>query len=158
MFFLFIIFHHPSTDIPMFDLANDVRTDDTERALGRNMNACKKHRPEEFIGKQREAEVVRAQGAMTAEAWRRIAISEQTLYRRCREYGSLKTDQARRIRDLEQENARPRRAIPDLTLDKLILPGSRPGATESMWWPSPADSKIDVWGFPVCRFACAHAR
>lgn len=81
----------------------------------------KKHRPEEIIGKLREAEVVLAQGATTAEACRRIAISEQTYYRWRKEYGGLKTDQARRMKDLEKENARLRRAISDLTLDKLIL-------------------------------------
>ena len=86
----------------------------------------KKHRPEEIIGKLREAEVVLAQGATTAEACRRIAISEQTYYRWRKEYGGLKTDQARRMKDLEKENVRLRRAISDLTLDKLIcrkLPG-----------------------------------
>src|SRR3546814_9928446 len=70
----------------------------------------KKHRPEEIIGKLREAEVVLAQGATTAEACRRIAISEQTYYRWRKEYGGLKTDQARRMKDLEKENARLRRA------------------------------------------------
>ena len=82
---------------------------------------AKKHRPEEFIGKLREAEVVLAQGATTAEACRRIGVTEQTYYRWRKEYGGLKTDQARRMKDLEQENARLRRAISDLTLDKLIL-------------------------------------
>ena len=81
----------------------------------------KKHRPEEIIGKLREAEVVLAQGATTAEACPRIAIIEQTYYRWRKEYGGLKTDQARRMKDLEKENARLRRAISDLTLDKLIL-------------------------------------
>ena len=56
-----------------------------------------------------------------AEACRRIAVSEQTYYRWRKEYGGLKTDQARRMKDLEKENARLRRAISDLTLDKLIL-------------------------------------
>ncbi|QUM71481.1 IS3 family transposase [Sphingopyxis granuli] len=87
----------------------------------------KKHRPEEIIGKLREAEVVLAQGATTAEACRRIAISEQTYYRWRKEYGGLKTDQARRMKDLEKENARLRRAISDLTLDKLILQEAAPG-------------------------------
>ncbi|MGR4893636.1 IS3 family transposase [Sphingopyxis sp. LARHCG72] len=87
----------------------------------------KKHRPEEIIGKLREAEVVLAQGATTAEACRRIAVSEQTYYRWRKEYGGLKTDQARRMKDLEKENARLRRAISDLTLDKLILQEAAPG-------------------------------
>ena len=81
----------------------------------------KKHKPEEIIGKLREVEIVLAQGSSTAEACRRIAVSEQTYYRWRKEYGGLKSDQARRMRDLEQENLRLRRGISDLTLDKLIL-------------------------------------
>ena len=81
----------------------------------------KKHKPEEIIGKLREVEIVLAQGASTAEACRRIAVSEQNYYRWRKEYGGLKTDQARRMKDLEKENQRLRRAISDLTLDKLIL-------------------------------------
>ncbi|EQB10691.1 hypothetical protein RLDS_06250 [Sphingobium lactosutens DS20] len=81
----------------------------------------KKHKPEEIIGKLREIEIVLAQGASTAEACRRIGVSEQTYYRWRKEYGGLKTDQARRMKDLEKENQRLRRAISDLTLDKLIL-------------------------------------
>lgn len=81
----------------------------------------KKHKPEEIIGKLREVEIVLAQGASTAEACRRIAVSEQAYYRWRKEYGGLKTDQARRMKELEKENQRLRRAISDLTLDKLIL-------------------------------------
>ena len=81
----------------------------------------KKHKPEEIIGKLREAEIMLAHGATTAEACRRIGVTEQTYYRWRKEYGGLKTDQARRMKDLEKENARLRRAISDLTLDKLIL-------------------------------------
>ena len=81
----------------------------------------KRHKPEEIIGKLREAEIVLAQGGTAADACRRIAVSEQTYYRWRKEYGGLKTDQARRMKDLEKENQRLRRAISDLTLDKLIL-------------------------------------
>ena len=81
----------------------------------------KRHKPEEIIGKLREAEIVLAQGGTTADACRRIAVTEQTYYRWRKEYGGLKTDQARRMKDLEKENLRLRRAISDLTLDKLIL-------------------------------------
>jgi transposase-like protein len=81
----------------------------------------KKHKPEEIIGKLREVEIMLAQGASTAEGCRRIGVSEQTYYRWRKEYGGLKTDQARRMKDLEKENQRLRRAISDLTLDKLIL-------------------------------------
>ncbi|GAA3275963.1 hypothetical protein GCM10020258_55620 [Sphingomonas yabuuchiae] len=82
---------------------------------------AKKHKPEEIIGKLREVEIMLGQGGTTAEACRRIAVSEQTYYRWRKEYGGLKTDQARRMKDLEKENLRLRRAISDLTLDKLIL-------------------------------------
>lgn len=81
----------------------------------------KKHNPEEIIGKLREAEIVLAQGVSVGEMCRRLSVSEQTYYRWRKEYGGLKTDQARRMKDLEKENARLRRAISDLTLDKLIL-------------------------------------
>jgi putative transposase len=81
----------------------------------------KKHKPGQIIGKLREVEIVLGLGGTTAEACRRIAVSAQTYYRWRKEYGGLKTDQARRMKDLEKENLRLRRAISDLTLDKLIL-------------------------------------
>ena len=81
----------------------------------------KKHRPEEIIGKLREAEVVLAQGATTAEACRRIAISEQTYYRWRKEYGGMEVDQLRRLKDLEQENGRLKRLVADQALDIAIL-------------------------------------
>ena len=65
----------------------------------------KKHKPEEIIGKLREVEIVLGQGGTTAEACRRIAVSEQTYYRWRKEYGGLKTDQARRMKDLEKETS-----------------------------------------------------
>ena len=77
--------------------------------------------PEQIIAKLREADVLVGRGSTAIEACRQIGISEQTLYRWRKEYGGLKTDQARRMKDLEKENARLRRAISDLTLDKLIL-------------------------------------
>ncbi len=83
--------------------------------------ASKKHSAEEIIGKLREAEVVQGQGGTVADACRRIGVTEQTYYRWRKEYGGLKTDQARRMKELEKENQRLRRAISDLTLDKLIL-------------------------------------
>ncbi len=81
----------------------------------------KRHGPKAIIGKLREAEIILAQGGTTGDACCRIAVSEQTYYRWRKEYGGLKTDQARRMKDLEKENLRLRRAICDLTLDKLIL-------------------------------------
>ncbi len=77
--------------------------------------------PEQIIGKLREAEVALAQGQTTAQVCRSLGIAEQTFYRWRREYGGLKVEQAKRFKALEQENARLRRAVSDLTLDKLIL-------------------------------------
>ncbi len=86
---------------------------------------AKKHKPEEIIGKLRKVEIVLGQGGTTAGACWRIPVSEQAYYRWRKEYGGLKTDQARRMKDLEKENLRLRRAISDLTLDKLMVPAPR---------------------------------
>ncbi|MCZ8171506.1 MAG: IS3 family transposase [Novosphingobium sp.] len=82
---------------------------------------ARKHKPEDIIGKLREAEIVLAQGGTVADACRRIGVTEQSYYRWRKEYGGLKMDQARRMKDLEKENTRLRRAVSDLMLDKLIL-------------------------------------
>ena len=66
---------------------------------------ARKHQPEETIGKLREAEVVLAQGGTVADACRRIGVTEQSYYRWRKEYGGLKMDQARRMKELEKENA-----------------------------------------------------
>jgi putative transposase len=81
----------------------------------------KRYTPEQIIGKLREAEVALAQGETAGQVCRTLGIAEQTLYRWRREYGGLKVEQAKRLKALEQENARLRRAVSDLTLDKLIL-------------------------------------
>ncbi|MDX5986378.1 IS3 family transposase [Sphingomonas echinoides] len=87
----------------------------------------KKHKPEEIIGKLREAEIVLAQGGTVPDACRRLGVTEQTYYRWRKEYGGLKVDQARRMKDLERENARLRQAVSELTLDKVILQEAAPG-------------------------------
>lgn len=81
----------------------------------------KRYSIEQIIGHLREAEVLLAQGQTVGEVCRGIGVSEQSYYRWRREYGGLKVDQARRLKELEQENARLKRAVADLTLDKLIL-------------------------------------
>jgi len=81
----------------------------------------KRFTPEQIIAKLREAEVALAQGQTVAQVCRSLGIAEQTFYRWRREYGGLKVEQAKRLKALEQENARLRRAVADLTLDKLIL-------------------------------------
>ena len=87
----------------------------------------KRFTPEQIIGKLREAEVDLAQGETAAQVCRTLGIAEQTFYRWRREYGGLKVEQARRLKALEQENTRLRRAVADLTLDKLILQESARG-------------------------------
>ncbi len=83
--------------------------------------ARKRHKPEEIVAKQRQVDVLTAPGQSIAEAVRTIAVTETTYFRWRAEYGGLKTDQVKRLKDLELENARLRRAVSDLTLDKLIL-------------------------------------
>jgi transposase-like protein len=81
----------------------------------------KRHKPEEIVVKLRQVEVLVAQGKPVADAIRTIGVTEVTYYRWKQEYGGLKTDQVKRLKELEQENNRLRRAVSDLTLDKLIL-------------------------------------
>ena len=76
---------------------------------------------EQIIHHLREAEVLLAQGRTVGEVCRQIGVSEQSYYRWRKEYGGLKINQAHRLKALEQENARLKRAVADLTLDKLIL-------------------------------------
>lgn len=76
---------------------------------------------EQIIGKLREVEIVVAKGATVADACRRIGVTEQTLYRWRREYGGMRVDQARRMKELEAENARLKKLVADLSLDKMIL-------------------------------------
>jgi len=81
----------------------------------------KRYRPEEIIAKLREAEVLLGQGKKVPDVVKAIGISEVSYYRWRKEYGGLDVSQAKRLKDLEHENARLRRAISDLTLDKMIL-------------------------------------
>jgi transposase-like protein len=83
--------------------------------------ARRKYTPEQIISKLREVEVALAQGSTVAQAARGIGVTDQTYYRWRREYGGLTVEQAKRLKELEKENARLRRAVSDLTLDKLIL-------------------------------------
>ena len=81
----------------------------------------KRAKPEEIIAKLREVEVRMSQGETTGQAVRAIGVTEQTYYRWRKEYGGLKVGQAKRMKDMEKENARLRRAVSDLTLDNQIL-------------------------------------
>ncbi len=80
----------------------------------------KNYKPEEIVSKLRQVDVLVSQGSSVADAIRQIGVSEVTYYRWRQEFGGLKSDQVKRLKELEAENARLRRAIADLTLDKLI--------------------------------------
>ena len=83
--------------------------------------AMKRSTPEEIVSKLRQGEVLAAQGKPVAEAGRAIGGTEPTYYRWRSEYGGLKLDQVKRLKLLEQENGRLRKAVADLTLEKLVL-------------------------------------
>ena len=83
--------------------------------------ARKRHTAEEIVAKLRQVDVLTGQGQPVSEAIRTIGVTEVTYYRWRSEYGGLKGDQVKRLKELEAENARLRRAVSDLTLDKLIL-------------------------------------
>ena len=80
--------------------------------------ARKRHTAEEIVAQLRQVDVLTAQGRPVAEA---IGVTEVTYYRWRSEYGGLKGDQIKRLKELEAENTRLRRAVSDLTLDKMIL-------------------------------------
>ena len=81
----------------------------------------KPHKPEEIVAKLRQVDVLASQGKSVADAIRAIGVTEVTYYRWRQEYGGLRSDQVKRMKDLEAENTRLRRAVSDLTLDKMIL-------------------------------------
>lgn len=96
--------------------------------------ARKRHSAEEIVTKLRQVDVLMAQGRPVAEAVRSIGVTEVTYYRWRNEYGGLKGDQVKRLKELETENARLRRAVSDLTLDKLILAEAAKGNV----WSAPS--------------------
>jgi putative transposase len=87
----------------------------------------KRYNPEEIVAKLRQVDVLVSQGASMADAIRQIGVSEVTFYRWRQEFGGLKTDQVKRLKELELENSRLRKAVSDLTLDKLIPDRGRQG-------------------------------
>ena len=82
---------------------------------------ARRPKPEEIVSKLRQVDVLVSQGKTVADSVRSIGVTEVTYYRWRKEYGGLKLDQIKRLKDLETENLRLRKAIADLTLDKLIL-------------------------------------
>jgi len=78
-------------------------------------------KPEQIIGKLREAEVLLSQGSTVGEASRKIGVTEQTYYRWRKEYGGMRLEQAKRLKELEKENSRLKKLVADITLDNAIL-------------------------------------
>ena len=83
--------------------------------------AGKREKPEDIVLKLRQVEVLQGQGKSVSEAVRQIGVTIQTYYRWRKEYGGMTRDQPKRLKELETENQRLRRAVSDLTLDKMIL-------------------------------------
>ena len=81
----------------------------------------KSYKPEEIIRLLKQAEILAAQGKQIGELCRELGISDKSYYRWRKEYGGMQVSQARKLKDLEKENARLKRAVADLTLDNLIL-------------------------------------
>ena len=83
--------------------------------------AGKRERPEDIVAKLRQIEVLQGQGMTTAEAVRHVGTTQQTYYRWRKLYGGMGRAQLKRLKELEKENQRLRKAVSDLTLDKMIL-------------------------------------
>ena len=83
--------------------------------------ANKRHKPDEIVTKLRQVEVLRGQGMAMSDAVRQVGVSELTFYRWRKQYGGMSRDQLRQLKELQKENERLRKAVADLTLDKLIL-------------------------------------
>jgi len=81
----------------------------------------KSHSPEQIINKLREVEILLNQRANVGEACRKIGVTEQTYYRWRKEYGGMRIEQAKRLKDLEKENARLKKLVADISLDNAIL-------------------------------------
>ena len=83
--------------------------------------AGKRDKPEDVVLKLRQVEVLQGQGMGISEAVRQIGVTQQTYYRWRKQYGGMSRDQLKRLKELDTENTRLRRAVSDLTLDKMIL-------------------------------------
>jgi putative transposase len=81
----------------------------------------KRYKPEEIVRHLREADVLLSQGTTVADVVRRLGVNKITYYRWRREFGGMKTDQAKKLKDLERENLRLKRLVADLSLDNAIL-------------------------------------
>ncbi len=83
--------------------------------------AKKRHTAEQIIGKLREAEILLAKGTKLGPVCRKLGVTEQTYYRWRKEYGGVRTNQVKRLKELEKENTRLKKVVADLTLDNAIL-------------------------------------
>jgi putative transposase len=92
-----------------------------DQKKGKPHMAKKRHTAEEIITKLREAEVLQGKGQSLAEACRQLSITEQTYYKWRKQYGGLRVDQAKRFKEIEQENSRLKRLVADLSMDNAIL-------------------------------------
>ena len=104
--------------------------------------ARKRYRPEEIVSLLRQAEVLHGQGLSMADAIRQLGISEVTFYRWRKEYAGMSGDQLRRLKELEKENERLRRAVSDLTLDKQILKEAAGETSKPLASPSVHRSRL----------------
>src|SRR5262245_42818985 len=109
----------------------------------RTVMARKRYKPEEIVAKLRQVDVLVSQGQNMVDAIRQIGVSEVTYYRWRQEFGGLKTEQVKRLKDLELENSRLRKAVSDLTLDKLILQEAARGNFEAPRFAVPALSRCE---------------
>ncbi len=94
--------------------------------------AGKREKPEEIVSKLRQVEVLQGQGMTIADAVRQIGVTQNTYYRWRKLYGGMGRDQLRRLKDFEKENQRLRRAVPDLTPDKLIQTEAAKGKLQAI--------------------------
>jgi putative transposase len=104
------------------------------------------YKPEEIIAKLRQVEILTSQGKTAIDAIRSIGVTDATFYRWRQEYGGLKVDQVKRMKELEAENARLRRAVSDLTVEKLILKEAASGNLWSAPWLQGFSSSLDKNG------------
>ena len=117
----------------------------------------KRYKPEEIVAKLRQVDVLVSQGQSMADAIRQIGVSEVTFYRWRQEFGGLKIEQVKRLRDLELENSRLRRAVSDLTLDKLIVTEAAKGNFYFLRNHANAIAAIDLCAVPTLTFGCLFA-
>ncbi len=123
------------------DEEEDPDAEDTPRCRGNATS--RKSKPEEIVAKLRQVDVLTPQGKAVADAVRAIGVTEVASYRWRQEFGGLKSDQVKRLKDLEAESARLRRAVSDLTLDKMILAEAARGNFHAPRAAAPASTPCD---------------